>query len=273
MLSLSAQKVIHDYLNLPFPGQSGVRCPYFNNARARQRAQLRVLVGKGLPQEIVEEAQIISFQYHAGLFDKTGHYSSSNAASDQTTAAQNIRKFLVDNNLGIECSGFVTQVLKTHYLETAEIDLTKKLFITSPKNFLRWLIARFRPIENIGVKTYADNRNTISLAGADGGYDYQKIAAGDLIVILETGPQKKHNHIILITGNDGQTLTYVHARAWTSEGKYGHGVTIGIIKITHPDQNLLAQEWAEKNQTGLENETYLEAKNAAVLEIRRIKIS
>ena len=73
MLSLKAQKLIDNYLSLPFPGVEGARCPYFNNAKLHARGQLRVLIGKGTPQEIVEEAKIISIQYRAGLFDHDGH--------------------------------------------------------------------------------------------------------------------------------------------------------------------------------------------------------
>jgi hypothetical protein len=63
MLSPGAQQLIHDYLNLPCGTMKGIRCPYINNARLRQRGQLRVLVGKGTPREIIEEANIISTQY------------------------------------------------------------------------------------------------------------------------------------------------------------------------------------------------------------------
>lgn len=105
MLSTNAQKVLNDYFNLPFEGLSGVRCPYFNNARLKQRAQLRVLVGKGSPTEIVE-AKIVSVQYHAGLFDKSGHCCLHNEHTREEVTSDQLRKFLVDNNIGIECSQF-----------------------------------------------------------------------------------------------------------------------------------------------------------------------
>ncbi len=271
MLSPAAQKVIHGYLNLPFPGLAHVRCPYFNNTKLRQRGQLRVLVGKGTPQEIVEEAQIISIQYHAGLFDKTGSCCLHNEHTGEPITSEDIRRFLIEHNLGIECSGFVTQVLRQEYLATKNFDLTKKLEIVSPTKIFRWLIAKLRPVENISVKTYADDRNTIKILDGREGHAYADLQSGDLIIMLETGPGNKRNHIILITENAGRTITYVHARAWNSEGKYDHGITAGKIIITAPEKNLLEQEWLEKECMGEKNETYLEAKQAKILEIRRIK--
>ena len=89
MLSPKAQQLIHNYLNLPFKGVNGVRCPYFNNARLKQRGQLRVLVGKGTPGEIAEEAYIISVQKHAGFFEKTGecclHNQHTGSPTDQAS--------------------------------------------------------------------------------------------------------------------------------------------------------------------------------------------
>ena len=265
-LSPSAEKTIHDYLNLPFIGISGVRCPYFNNARLGQRGQLKVLIGKGTPEEIVEEAKIISIQYSKDVFDKNGVFNAHVDHPAEHQKAECIRQFLVDNNLGIDCSGFVTNVLQKHFLETSRINLVKKLFITSKKNFLRWIISRLRPVEQISVNVYANNRNTIVVN------DLKTIQPGDLVVLLKTGPNKNHNHILLIEEVDGDKVKYAHARVWSSEGKYGHGVSQGVITITNPEKGLLEQVWEEKGKTNEDNETYLEAKQAETLEIRRIKL-
>ncbi len=272
MLSTGAQKIINNYLNLPFKGLNGVRCPYFNNARLAQRGQLRVLVGKGAPADIVDEAHIISIQYHAGLFEHSGECCLHNKHTGAPVTADDIRQFLIDHNLGIECSGFVTHVLRAHYLETKKIDITKKLFITSPKNMVRWLITTFRPIENIDVRVFANERNSTQIIGKQTGFDYSKVQAGDVIIEIEKTKPFRCNHIILITNNTSGVLDYVHARAWAGEGKYGHGVTEGKIRILHPGKNLWEQEWMEKGLTGEANETFNEARTARILEIRRLKI-
>jgi len=362
MLSPRAQKIMQEYLALPFIGVDGVRCPYFVNTRAERRGQIRALVGKGTPVEIVEEAKIISIQYHHGIFDhdgrccvydnchsrplrlassetsesgnpvpvipttqeespkvyqRNGDPSSVRASLGMTNQADCVRKFLIDNNLGVDCSGFVTHVLRAHFLETQNIDIDKKLAKNIPAKFLRKMIMRLRPVESIGVKSgYGNNANTQKLGDEITGYDYAKITAGDVVTMLEIGrpvipteskgrveeslsPQslrdssatplrgsaqndnrKTRNHILLITECDGKIIKYMHARAWSSEGQYGHGVNTGEIKITAPDKGLLAQEWIEKSPAlsadlfhqSNTNETYLEAKNARTLEIRRIKI-
>lgn len=265
MLSNNAQKILNEYFNLPFDGLKGVRCPYFNNARLKQRAQLRVLVGKGTPREIIEEAKIISIQYHAGLFDKSGHCCFHNEHTGKEIDPDEIRKFLIEHNLGIECSGFVTQILRAHFKETVQKDIVRKFYITSPKDLARWLVSLLRPIENISVRRYADDRNTQKI-------NWNEMQAGDVMIMLETGPQNKRNHILLITDKTADTIKYAHARAWVSEGKYGHGVSVGEIEITNSNSSLLNQQWTELEKTGEQNETYIEAKQAKVLEVRRIKI-
>ena len=284
MMSPKAQKIINDYLNLPFPGVEGVRCPYFNNAKVHARGQLRVLIGKGTPQEIVEETKIISLQYHAGLFDHDGHCCLHDGHGEKT-GAEELRKFLIDHNLGIDCSGFATFILRMHFLETTGVDIAKKFVKNIPAPWWRKIIIRLRPVESIGVQSgYYNDKNTEKLGSEQTGYDYSKILPGDMVVMLETGPNNKRNHMLVITDCDGQKIKYAHSRAWSSEGQYGHGVNIGEIKIAKPGQGLLAQEWTEKippqqeslfaapeQTTALGNETFLEAKNAKILEIRRIK--
>lgn len=265
-LSPLAQKTIHDYFNLPFANVAGVRCPYFNNARLGQRGQLKVLIGKGTPAEIVEEAKIISLQYRQGIFDKNGLYAIHSDHPAEHEQAECIRQFLVDNNLGIDCSGFVTNVLQKHFLETKKIDLAKKLFITPKKNFLRWLIGRLRPVEQISVDVYVNDKNTMMIN------DLRMIQSADLIILLKTGVNKNHNHILLVTEINGSIIKYVHARAWSSEGKYGHGVSEGLITIINPNQGLREQVWEEKGKTNPDNGTYLQAKQASVLQVRRIKL-
>ncbi len=263
MLSLKAQKILDNYFNLPFEGVKGVRCPYFNNVRLKQRAQLRVLIGKGTPKEIVEESKIISIQYHAGLFDKAGYCCLHNEHTGKEVNSDEVRKFLIDHNLGVECSGFVTQILRVHFQETKNIDIACKFFIVSPRYFLRWLIALLRPIENIGVRRYIDDHNTKQIA-------WNEAQVGDVIVMLETGIKNNYNHILLIIDRTGDTLKYAHARAWNSEGKYGHGVAMGEIKISNPSDALLDQVWTELSYVNEKNETWQEAKRAKILQVRRI---
>lgn len=270
MLSPKAEQKIKEYFNLPFSELKGVRCPYFINTRTNRRGQLRGLIGRGSPKEIVEEAKILSIQYNKNIFDKTGHCRLHGHA-ENAIVVESVRKFLIDNNLGIDCSGLVSHILIEHLKETKNVNLTRHFKFES-NNFFRRLINRLRPIENMSVRAYTQDTNTSLIAEGEKNIDWTKISPADLIIMLKTGPKQNRNHILLITGNDGQKINYVHSRAWSGEGQYGHGVTRGEIIINNPSGNLLAQQWLEKNQTDSDNETFLEAKNAETLEIRRIKI-
>ncbi|PIT87794.1 MAG: hypothetical protein COU31_01030 [Candidatus Magasanikbacteria bacterium CG10_big_fil_rev_8_21_14_0_10_40_10] len=254
--------MINDYLELPFVGVSGVRCPYYIGKKSLQRGQLRVLIGKGAPREIVEEAKIISIQYSHGIFDKHGlcHIPPEKKANE-------LKNYLIDTGLGIDCSGFVIQVLDEHYLETKNIRLSRALHIAPAKHFIRYLISRLRPVENISVRVLADERNSEPVRSLN------NIHAGDLVIMLDTGRNHKRDHILLITQVTDKSIFYAHARAWSNEGKYGHGVAVGEIQIVNPaKKNLLDQNWLERGYQAEKNETYLEAKNAKVLQIRRLKI-
>lgn len=259
---MQAKKIMEQYFNLPFVGVNAVRCPYFNNARTGKRGQLRVLSGKGTPAEIVEETKIISLQYHAGLFDATGH-CCLHADHGHEKNAEHIRKFLIDHNLGVDCSGFVTQILAAHYAETKHVNLPRQLS-KNPANILRSIINHLRPIENIGVRTYFDDTNTTSVPTV------AELKPLDLVVMMQAGGQNQRNHILLITKIENCTISYTHATSWGSDGLYGHGVSKGEIIITDPTRKLLDQRWTERNKTNEQNETYLEAKSAKILQIRRL---
>ncbi|MFH1291654.1 MAG: hypothetical protein ABIH87_00435 [bacterium] len=261
MLSTNAQNLIKDYISLPFKNVPGVRCPYFNNVRMIQRGQLRVLTGKGTPKEIVEEAKITSIQYGYDIFDVEG-----NCCACQENKKGEIKKYLVDHHLGIDCSGFICHVLDHHYLQAKGISLSGNIFIVPTSKILRWIISRLRPVENISVRTFANDANSKPLARIS------DLRSADLITMLETGPKHKRDHILLITDIKNNVIKYAHARAWSGEGKYGNGVAEGEIKIIDPKKGLLEQEWIEFDKSGDKNETYLEAKNAKKLEIRRLKI-
>lgn len=267
MLSPKSEQIINNYLNLPF-NIDGVRCPYFINLRSNARGQLRSLIGKGSPKEIAEEAKIIAKQYHYNIFNDIDKKNV-----DNKKIIENITKFLVDSNLGIDCSGFVANVLKEHYLETEKINIAKKFNFYPAKRFLKRLITKLRPIENMSVAVFNKDSNTNKIADGNKKIDFDKIQPADIITMIQTGPNKTRNHIILITENKNNTIEYIHARSWSSGGKYNHGVTQGEIQITNPTDTLLEQKWIELEKINENNETYLEAKNATTLEIRRVKIN
>ena len=134
-LSTEARNIIQDYLLLPFPGQT-VNTPYFNNQRTKTRAALRVLVGKGAPQEIVDEAHIISLRERLDI---------NNAGNED------LKKFLVDQNLGIDCSALTYYILDAECRAKKLGPLKKLLKFSAVKNPFRNLLIKLRSVESTNV--------------------------------------------------------------------------------------------------------------------------
>lgn len=255
MVSLSppALSIINTYLALPFK-TGPVPTPYYNNERLKLHAGLRALIGKGSPQDIMEEALIISLHNKINL---------------DVMPPEAIKKFLVDNRLGVDCSALVYYALNAELKNRGRGSLGRALHFPLIKNPLRKLLAVLRPAENTNVATLAHPANSTAVP-------LQQCRAGDLIILKNTGPARSLQHILLVHSVDQvdgqiQTLHYTHSFAWKAEGKYDHGVRQGTILITNPNGNLLDQTWNEKNQTGDNNETYAHAKMAESLDLRRLK--
>lgn len=243
--------LISSYKHIPV-GDLRIQCPYFNNKRAKLRAGLRVSIGKGSAEEIAEEAQILALKKKIDL-------SSLNS--------KQAKEFLVDNNLGIDCSGLVYYLLESE-LQTNGGSLKGHLHF--PKaSLIRNIIRKFRTIENVNVPVFVDERNTVKVELSD-------IKPGDIITMLKSGQGNDRDHVLYVhqvdyRGTEPQTIHYTHTLQWSTDGQYNHGVREGIIEITDPSVSLTIQTWAEQNVTGEANETYAKAKKAQSLEIRRLK--
>lgn len=248
-ISTAAQKIIANYLSLPFSGVAGVRCPYYNNRRLGVRGGLRAAVGKGSPGDIVEEALILS------LHDKIDL---------RRLNAEELTKFLVDHRLGVDCSALAYYALDAELKARGRGGIKKQLRFPGTNLFRKLLIALRAP-ENTSVKTFAHPANT-SVARIE------DIRPGDLIIMLGSGPEHDYDHVLVAREIDKNVIHYIHSLAWTSDGRYGHGARQGKIIITNPAGGLLDQQWEENGKTGEENETLGRAKSAKRLEIRRLKI-
>lgn len=249
-LSPSAQKIIADYLKLPI-GVHQVNCPYFNNRQTGLHGGLRVLIGKGNPKDIADEALIMSLREKIELKKLTD---------------EQLKKFLVDNHLGVDCSGLAYYVLEAELKSRHKPALSKSLHRPWLKPWRR-LIAHLRAPENTGVRTFANDVNSKTTKIAD-------VKPGDIITMLNTGLKNDRHHMLIVhevDNNNGQLIIhYTHSFKWTTDGLYNHGARQGQIKIVDPTKPLLQQEWTENNLTGDQNETYLHAKQAKSLELRRL---
>lgn len=207
--------------------------PYFNNRRTGLRGALPVYVGKGSPKDIHEEVEIIL---------------KKNKLDPQTI---DIRKLMVESNIGIDCSGFAYHVLrKTNFS------------FPYASGFLSRLMARFNPVKNIDVKTFAHDSNSKIVT-------LREVLPGDVITMVGNGDTSR-NHIIVIDqieyqNNIPAVIHYAHSIAIPEDGQYGHGVRSGKIEIINPDKPLTDQVWSEE---------YLRARAiATTCELRRLVVS
>src|SRR5581483_12155255 len=242
-----ARAMIDLYLALPIGTKPS--CPYFNNRRRNTRSQLRVLKGKGSPQEIVEEAEI------------EAKYSRVNTAALST---DKLKEFLISLDLGVDCSGFAYHVLNS--LSQERTGKSIQSFVRSNRQgFMGSFIARLRPAENMGVSTFADDKNSTVIRASEA-------RPGDIVTLLGAGKDGTYNHMMVITGTEKQDgdirISYAHSYAWPSDGTVGHGVREGDI-LVHED-DLLGGTWKEKGEVGSSNYTYESAKTAKSLALRRL---
>lgn len=251
-LSPQALQVIENYLHLPFPSRN-ISCPYFNNRRHGVRAALRVTIGKGTPEEIVDETMLF------GLREKIDLKNLSD---------EKLKQFLVNHNLGIDCSGLVYYILDAECHATKRKNL-KKFIHFETKNPLRKIITMLRPAENTGVLTFANEKNSKQVS-------LLEIRPGDFISMLFSGREKNFHHMVILHQVDYKNgkpavLHYTHTLDWRADGKYNHGVKQGQIEILDTSKSILEQKWIENNMTEEKNDTYMKAKEAERVELRRIR--
>ncbi len=251
-LSPQTLVVINSYENLKIGGKT-INCPYFNNRASNLRGALRVSVGKGTPQEIVDEAQIIGLREKMDLNDL-----------DEKT----ILKFLVDHHIGLDCSAFVYYVLNAE-LQTRKHTKLKSVLSFKSKNIFRRLVAKMRVVENTDVKIFDVNSKEIVLAD---------LTPGDLIISIGGGIKHDYNHVMIITSTTKddsgklQVAEYMHSYHWKTEGKYTKGIRRGKIEIRKSDGTVLEQKWIENGKSAEENETWAYLKEAHTVRLSRLKV-
>ncbi len=252
-LSQPAMDVIHLYLALPFGRTTTISCPYLNNRRKSLRAGLRVCIGKGTPEEIVQEAELMALREKIKLND----------LSDD-----DLKTFLVQHNLGIDCSGFAYHVLDAETRSRKGKSLRHFFRFPYARNPLRALLALLRPVENAGTRTFAHESNSLKITVSDA-------APGDFVVMLDMANVGNPNHILVIQKidqkGDKTTLHYIHSIEWSTDGEARHGVRPGIIEILDPSTSLLDGQWVEQKKTGEKNETWQRAKKSKVCTLRRLR--
>ena len=201
-LSQGARAVLDKYLKLPLPGVE-ISCPYYNNDRQRVRMGLRAQIGKGSPEEIADEALLYSLREKFDIAKMSG---------DEKKA------FLVDHNLGIDCSGLCYHILNAELKQKGLGNLGSRLDYPYASGLLVSLgrYIRQRYAENTDVKTLAHAANSQPIP-------FENVRAGDFFVRVVKA-QNERDHVMLVTKTDGQTIYCAQSEARPSDGRLGHGV-------------------------------------------------
>lgn len=223
-----ALTVMDGYINFHV-GSATCSIPYFNNKITRARAALGVNVGKGSTQEIADEVNIIINKNH---IDR------------QNLTSQDLKKLLVQNNLGIDCSGLAFHILEAQNKALGKKSLHQQLIFTQTSSLFGKIAALISPIKNAGVATFAHEKNSYSIK-------IQDVQPGDIITFLGNKNAGEHDHMLIIyeveyTNSIPSTLHYVHSIAYPEDGLFDTGVRTGTITINDPMGSLIENQWSEQ---------------------------
>ena len=251
LISDRALTLINQYKNFQV-ANAICSVPYFNNSRTGLRGAMRAEVGKGSPKDIYEEVEQITVK---GRID-------TNVFNNET-----LKKFLVEKNLGIDCSAFAYYILNEESQAREKGTLDRHLAFPFASGFLGSFKSKMRPVENADVRTLAHEKNSKII-------ELKNVEPGDIITMMQKDTPAP-NHILVIHQIEYQnflpiTIHYTHAMAWPSDGLYGHGIHEGKIEILDISKKMIDQYWIELEKTGPENYTFARAQNSTT-ELRRMR--
>lgn len=221
ILPKAASDVIKQYQELPLGGKK-VTTPYFMNKR-KLRGGLRVLIGKGTPQEIAMEVKINAQLKNIDL---------------SRMDANQIRQFMQERDIGIDCSGFVVQVLNSWCRSQSGKSLISYLKFTD-NSLISRIRRRFRSIENISANELTGPLN------CDPVTDLNQLRPGNLI--RTKGLLKNSHHVLLVSKvrlKDAIIVEFEYVNS-TEQYEEENGIRYGTVKITDPSASLIDQQWLD----------------------------
>lgn len=212
-------KIIYRFLHLPIGGKL-VRCPYMRTIL--QPNMIRIpgpfFVCKKSPNEIVKIVEKRADKLKINLKKLT---------------KREILKFMKEQRVGIDCSGFVYWALDAFYRDYGKRDWMKKMILAVGKSK--------NPARRLNVATLTGEINSVEVKMV------KDIQPGDLIR-LNFGDVDGDGlkHVMILTGVGQKILTYYHS------GTFGKtkGVHKGVIKIVDFEAGLEKQVWLEKTKDG-----------------------
>lgn len=233
--------VITDYVNsyfaLPVAGKKVVT-PYYINVKKRK--DLNALVGKGTPEEIVLETKVWAQTKHVNL---------------KRLTAEQIREFMLNVGIGIDCSGLVALSLDEYFRKCKRSSFFRA--VKYQDQSVKGRLARFfRPATNLSANEMTSNLNA-------SGIGLNSVRPGD--VIKGVGKQRNAYHIVLIEkvvtkavksreNKKEETFTeivseihYVHSHRGYGAG---NGMRRGLVKVTDITQPWWKQDWEDFGEDG-----------------------
>lgn len=247
------QKEIDKYFNLRIGGKS-VACPYYLNKKVAV-GNLRVMSGKGSAREIEHETKV---------WAKVKGFDLKKATTDE------IREFMIDSKIGIDCSGFVVHILNNYLKQRNKRSLIRYLNFSN-NDIISEIRRLLRPVENISANALSSELNTYKIKNLN------NMRPGDLI--RAKGKQRNAHHVAIVTeveleipcdvdGNSRTLMEYrkerneianlpgcsVHPQAkikrftYVNSHRYykaQNGMRYGEVIITNPDKELKDQKWTD----------------------------
>jgi hypothetical protein len=165
---------------------------------------------------------------------------------DLTTArADEITTFMVGEGIGIDCSGFVYNVLDAWLRGEGGVSLDKLILRKSGwMGKIERLLLRKNRVRRSSAATLTSDLNSIRVPTAS------EAQPGDMIRLTHSDWAGKH--IAIVVDKDDRTITYAHSSEFTKIQGPHHG----IIKILDWSRDLDQQEWQEVTQEGKNYGTY-----------------
>lgn len=180
--------------------------------------------GKGTPQQIYK------------VLIKTAKRKTFNL---QRAKPEEITQFMIDNGIGIDCSGFVYNILNAYLQQEKHTSLAKYIYrypgiLGKLENFL----LRKNRIRRSSATTLTSELNTIKIEKT------KDIRPGDMIRLTHADWPGKHIAIIVEVHDD--YIIY----AMASEYMKIRGAHSGKIKILNKNKGLEDQNWLEITYDG-----------------------
>ncbi|EKD58111.1 MAG: hypothetical protein ACD_57C00027G0004 [uncultured bacterium] len=208
--------MVEKYIKLKI-GKYEINTPYFENFVRKKRIK-RVFAGKGTPEEIQKTAINLFKSHGKNLYDFDPYQ---------------IRHYMLMASIGIDCSGFATNIIDT-FLKEIYLGSIKKSLRPLKSSLFSYFRHHIRTYTNLSANTLTSLVNCIIIK------DINRVLPGDFI---RFGP----SHIAIISsvdkfGNKVKKITYYHS---TCDYFEQHGVRKGEIVITNSNKNLENQKWTE----------------------------